>query len=667
MSRERAIHSLNLVPLFNLFDSEEKGLLAAHARERSFRMGESIVDENNQGEAFYIVIAGQARKIGISNDEEKNLGLLHPGEHFGEYVLFGGESLSSVIHVRASTDLQVLELSGPNFRKVIGQHPQLEKQLKAYISSDVIRAFLKNSTVFTHADHSAIRSLLTCLEVCEYSSSEYLVREGEKGESFYILESGSATVERGTDVVNRLYPGDFFGELALLTGGLRKASVRAVEPVRAYRLDKVDFDRLIAEFPVILESIRRISDHYGAEAMNIPLMRGLEAGDVGNEVSAAAELLLPSLEKRRARMGLGFWRRLRRSPRPALLQQSEMDCGPTCLTMIARHYGMNAGVNRMRERCNVGTEGTSMLMLVKTAESLGFQAQGIKATPAILRELSGPLILHWEGNHYIVVYEIRDDELVIVDPAIGYVETVPLPYVLEHWTGFVVTLKPTELLIELDDKERFWSRYIDYFRPYHKLFGSSLALAILLELGLLAFPIATQQIFDRVLETEGISLLNQLFIGLLLFVLVIAGGTAVRQLLVGRLAYRIDNVMLNGFYKHLFLLPYTYFVKRTSGDIITRVFENEKIRKLLTDHGFLFLLDGVSIVVYGILMFYYEAQLALITLAVIPLYMLLYGNLLRLMRRNVRKLSSHKGSLTRRLWRLSVLSRRLRLLLPNSV
>lgn len=251
--------------------------------------------------------------------------------------------------------------------------------------------------------------------------------------------------------------------------------------------------------------------------------------------------------------------------------------------------------------------------------------------------------MHWDGNHYIVVYEIRDHELVIVDPAIGYVETVPLSYVLEHWTGFVITLKPTEWLAELDDGERFWSRYIDYFHPYRKLFGSSFALAIFVELGLLAFPIATQMIFDNVLDTDGITLLNQLFIGLLLFVLVIAGGTAMRQLLVGRLAYRIDNVMLNGFYKHLFLLPYTYFVKRISGDIITRVFENEKIRKLLTDHGFLLLLDGLSIVVYGVLMFYYQAQLALITLAVLPLYMLLYGNLSPLMRRNVRKLSIAEG------------------------
>lgn len=632
-----SIQFLQHIPLFDVFTLEEKQLLAGQFQPRTYAMGQTIVERDGSSDAFYIILSGQARKIGVhAAGKETNLGLLQPGEHFGEHGLLDGHTAPPYM-IRASTELEVLRMTRRQFKEMVTQHPAMNKYFEDYISSDVIRSFLKNNTVLTHVDHAALRSLLDRLEVRVYGPEACLVREGDAGDAFYILKTGSALVEKGPEaaIVNRLYPGDFFGELALLSGEPRKATIRAAEQVTAFRLSKTDFDELIQKYPVILESIRRISAHYAVQAMTMveaPEEAGTETEPLGiDQVAAAASV-------RQAAFSGKPWSRWRWGRKyPVLLQQNEMDCGPTCLTMLARYYGLNASVNRMRERCNVGAEGTSMLGLIETLESIGFEAKGIKTTPALLHELTTPFIAHWNGHHYIVVYELREGSAVVADPALGYLDHVPLDVFGSHWSGYVITLKPAEPLPPLDDKEKLWTRYFGYFRPHRKLLGAALALSVTIELIFLSFPVITQQIFDRVLDSAGWSLLQLLTAAMIALVSFNVASIAVRQWLIGRLAFAIDHAMLDSFYRQLFRLPYAYFTKRTQGDILTRVYENEKIRRLLTDHAIELLLDLLTLLVYGGLMAYYHPPLALISLALMPLYLGLYAYILPQMRRNLRK------------------------------
>ncbi|SDC13758.1 ATP-binding cassette, subfamily B [Paenibacillus sp. UNCCL117] len=634
-SRMQVLHQ---IPLFDVFTSEEKELLAGQFQPATYAMGQTIVDRDVSPDSFYILVTGQARKIGISAaGKETNLGLLKPGEHFGEHSLLDDKTVPPYI-IRASTDLEVLRISRRQFKEMAADHPAIQKYVQDFVASDVIRSFLKNNTVLTHVDHAALRSLLDRLEVRTYAPEECLVREGDAGDAFYILKNGSALVEKGEEaaVVNRLYPGDFFGELALLTGQPRQATIRAAEPVTAFRLSKTAFDELIQTYPVILESIRRISAHYTAQAM-VMVKAPEEAEETGEAALSDAARPTDASEPAASLAGPSWRTWGRRRKYPALLQQNEMDCGPTCLTMLARYYGLNASVNRMRERCNVGAEGTSMLGLIETLESIGFEAQGLKTTSALLNELKTPFIAHWNGNHYIVVYEIGESGVVVADPAVGCLDTLPLAAFGSHWTGYVITLQPAGPLEPLDDQEQLWKRYLGYFRPYKKLLGSALGLSITIELVFLVFPVMTQQIFDRVLDTKDWSLLRMIMAAMLALIGFNIAGIAVRQLLIGRLAYLIDHAMLEQFYRHLFRLPYFYFTKRTSGDILTRVQENEKIRRLLTDHAIELLLDFLTLLVYGGLMVYYHPGLALVSFAFMPLYITLYAYLLPKIRRNLRK------------------------------
>ncbi|UJF33015.1 peptidase domain-containing ABC transporter [Paenibacillus hexagrammi] len=636
---ENSIDYLHNIALFDVFSVEEKLLLAHHMQRESYKMGQTIVDKDGSSDSFYIIVSGKARKIGHNAiGKETNLGLMQPGEHFGEHILLQ-EGTAPPFLIRASTDLDVLRISRVQFQQMITEHPTLDNYFREFISSDILRSFLKNNTVLTHVDHAAIRSLLDNLEVRTYEGSEYLVREGDDGDAFYILKSGTAWVEKGSEgtVVNRLYPGDFFGELALLTGEPRKASIRAAEPVTVFRLAKSDFDELIRRYPVILESIRRISAHYTANAM---LM--VDAPDEPESAAASDYVHIPDDDKLPSPFRMPSFKLWRRRY-PALMQQNEMDCGPTCLTMISRYHGMKASVNRMRERCNVGVEGTSMLGLIESADALGFETKGIKATTNLLSELPTPFIAHWNGNHYIVVYEVRGNSVTIADPGVGYLDTVTIESFGKHWTGYVITLEPTSRFTKMDEQESLWGRYMAYFKPFKKLMLSTLALSVMIELIFLIFPIMTQQIFDRVLNDVNLSLLHVLLIAMLTLTCVNTAGMTLRQLLLGRLAYVIDQSMLENFYRQLFRLPYTYFTKRTSGDILTRVYENERIRSLITDHAIELLLDVLTLFVYGGLMIYYHFGLALISLTLMPIYIGLYMYMLPKMRINFRKQMGAEG------------------------
>ncbi|TNJ63086.1 cyclic nucleotide-binding domain-containing protein [Paenibacillus hemerocallicola] len=633
---EYCLRFLHQIPLFDVFTTDEKQLLAGQFQPETFTMGQTIVDRDRSTDSFYIIVSGKARKIGMNTaGKETNLGLLQPGEHFGEHGLLDGEA-APPITVRASASLEVLRLGRPQFQNMVAQNPAIDNYFRQYISSDIIRTFLKNNTVLTHVDHAALRSLLDRLEVRTYEPGVCLVREGEVGDAFYILKAGSALVEIGPDAakVNRLYPGDFFGELALLTGEPRKATIRASEPVTAFRLSKTDFDELIRKHPVILESIRRISSHYTVNAMIM-----VETPEEAEPTAALPNDVDAPLKSEPTAILVNkpwkTWRRRRRFP--VLMQQSEMDCGPTCLTMISRYFGLNASVNRMRERCNLGAEGTSMLGLIETLESLGFAAKGLNTAGSLLKELSTPFIAHWNGNHYVVVYEVGENGLVVADPALGYIDTVSPDTFNKHWTGYVITMQPAGPLVPLDDKEMLWRRYLDYVRPSKKLLMSALGLSVTIELIFLIFPVMTQQIFDRVLDAANWPLLHMIMAAMLALVCFNTVSIAIRQTLIGRLAYAIDRSMLDSFYRQLFRLPYSYFTKRTSGDILTRVYENEKIRRLMTDHAIELLLDVLTLLVYGGLMAYYHIGLAAISFALMPLYISLYAYILPKMRRNLRR------------------------------
>ncbi len=107
---------------------------------------------------------------------------------------------------------------------------------------------------------------------------------------------------------------------------------------------------------------------------------------------------------------------------PFIQQPDAMDCGPTCLQMIARHYGRNYTLQTLRDRCNITRAGVSMLGISEAAESIGFRSRGVKiGFEKLSMDAPLPLIAHWNQEHFVVVYAIKKDKLFVADPAHGKV------------------------------------------------------------------------------------------------------------------------------------------------------------------------------------------------------------------------------------------------------
>jgi ATP-binding cassette subfamily B protein len=300
-----------------------------------FTLGQRVVRAGDDSDSFYVVYSGRARVIAInSTGDEVTVGTLTRGNSFGEQGLLSHSPRRFTI--RATSDLALLRLNKNDFESLLANHPTLREYFDKYISEISIRSFLKLCTVFSPLSADEIRTLLGSMELKQYLANTFIIREGETGDAFYILRSGSATVVKESDggkVLNHLKVGDSFGELALLTGQARAASIITSEASSVFRLEKSEFDRIVATAPRFKGAIVSVASGYSQIALaddEAQTDSTLRSGEELPEAPSTDEVYRPHRARR-------F---------PALMQLSETDCGAACLAMILRYYGKHVSINR---------------------------------------------------------------------------------------------------------------------------------------------------------------------------------------------------------------------------------------------------------------------------------------------------------------------------------
>ncbi|WP_409342241.1 peptidase domain-containing ABC transporter [Paenibacillus sp. MBLB4367] len=627
---------LDTIPIFQVLSPQEKGEVFASFEKLSFQMGDTIIQAGERGDSFYLILTGKVRMIGKDRDgKELNLGVMESGSHFGQEALLNEELQEHTL--RASTKLELLRLSRTAFMQMIDAHPELRGYLLEQLADDAMRKFLKRTALFAPLHHQELRSLLDNMIIKEYAPGQAIVSEGEAGDAFYILRSGKASVlkeSKGNRKLNEVKAGDFFGELALLTGDPRKASVVADEAVSVFCLVKNDFDKLIMKFPKVRETIIGIASVY---LQNADAPRNTKT-NVSAEDSAgyAAESMAEDAgqQKRQRDGGLRTWRIWNRFPER--IQQSELDCGPTCLSMIAQHYGKRLSIHRLREQAQVGLEGSTLFNLCKTAESIGFQAEAVRSSLKGLNEQTLPAIAHWKGNHYVVVVKVDERYVTVADPGIGLL-TYSHDDFLKGWTLNAVFLKPVDAFFAQEESMPSFGRYWAFFASRKQALFHIVWLTVLLQVINLALPLFTQQVIDRVLVGGNYDDLNVMLIVMLGVSLLTMLVQSIREWVIAGTFVKIDIDMIMSFYRHVFRLPMRYFATRKVGDILTRAGENQVIRHFLVTNSMNAVLNVMTIVVYIGIMFAYNVTLAWIALAFIPCFIALTLIVTPLMKRNSRK------------------------------
>ncbi|NJM74090.1 MAG: ATP-binding cassette domain-containing protein [Scytonema sp. RU_4_4] len=316
-----------------------------------------------------------------------------------------------------------------------------------------------------------------------------------------------------------------------------------------------------------------------------------------------------------------WWQRITRRY-PFFQQHSASDCGAACLVMIGHYWGKRFSVNRLREIANVDRNGTSLRGLAAAAESIGFATRPVKASLDKLAQQTLPAIIHWEGKHYIVVYEVTRKYVIVADPAKGQL-TLSHAEFKAGWIGYTLLLQPTALLKEAEEASiPFW-QFLELVKPHWLVLLEVFVASVLIQIFGLITPLFTQVLLDKVVVQRSSLTLNAVGLGLLIFSLFRVAMSGLRQYLLSHTANKIDLALIIGFINHTFRLPLSFFESRFVGDIISRVQENRKIQRFLTGDALSIVLDLLTVFIYLGLMFWYSWKMALLVLIIVPPFVLL--------------------------------------------
>lgn len=306
---------------------------------------------------------------------------------------------------------------------------------------------------------------------------------------------------------------------------------------------------------------------------------------------------------------------------PHFKQPDSKDCGPTCIKIISKFYGKNISVQELRNLSETTREGSSLLSLSNTAEKLGFRTLGAKLTIDALEEAPMPCILHWNSNHFVVLYKIKKRKFYISDPAFGLLE-YNINEFLEHWVGKTVSSENVEktegvaLLIETTPKfkdyeaieeKTFGFKYLfQYVKKYKKFLVQLIVGLVAGSLLQLVVPFLTQSVVDVGIKNQDI---NFIYLILVAQIFLFLGRTAIeiiRSWILLHLSTRINISLVSDFFIKLMNLPISFFDSKMTGDILQRINDHKRIEQILTTSSLSVLFSLTTFSVFSIVLIYYS-------------------------------------------------------------
>ena len=315
-----------------------------------------------------------------------------------------------------------------------------------------------------------------------------------------------------------------------------------------------------------------------------------------------------------------------------------MECGATCLRMIAKYYGKEYSAETMQRLCLVTREGVSMLSISDAAEYLGFRTVCGRITlEKVVEQRPFPYILHWNQEHFVVLYDVktrRDGEHIfcIADPGKNLLQldedTVRNAWISTRTRGeekgILMALQPTPAFYEKSDEKRRMERPFyflwGYMKPYKRYFVQlllGLALGSVLQL---IFPFLTQAIVDKGIEGKNLNLIYLILLGQLMLVASRASVDFIRRWILLHISTRVNISLLSDFLIKLMKLPMAFFDTKLVGDLIQRIQDHDRVERFLTAQTLSVMFSAFSFVVFGAVLLYYDLVIFLIFLFGSALY-----------------------------------------------
>jgi ATP-binding cassette subfamily B protein len=328
---------------------------------------------------------------------------------------------------------------------------------------------------------------------------------------------------------------------------------------------------------------------------------------------------------------------------PHYTQTESKDCGPTCLKIVAKHYGRVLNIQTLRELSETTREGSNLLTLSDAAESIGFRTLGVKLCVKDLQETPLPCILHWNKNHYVVLYKVmakrrwvmgkktnqspitnHQSTYCISDPAHGLLEYTQKEFI-KFWIGnnadettkegIVLLLEPTPNFYDKEDEDKdikkvfgfaMLSKYVLRYKAFIVQLIIGLFAGSLLQL---IFPFLTQSVVDVGIQNQNI---HFVYLVLIAQLFLFFGKTAlelIRSWIILHLSTRINISLISDFFIKLMNLPISYFDVRMTGDIMQRINDHHRIERILTTSSLSVLFSFINMIIMGAVLAYYNISI----------------------------------------------------------
>lgn len=323
---------------------------------------------------------------------------------------------------------------------------------------------------------------------------------------------------------------------------------------------------------------------------------------------------------------------------PHYPQFDEMDCGPSCLRMIAKYYGKSYTLDSLRGRCFITREGVSMLGISDAAEDIGFRTIGARISfEQLVKEANLPCILHWNKNHFVVCYKIKKykdgkTDLYIADPAsrkLVYHKDEFLKCWIsqeENLTGTVLLLEPGPMFADIVDESRSSRRNLIFFTkyliPYKRQFAQ-LIIGMIIGSGIqMIFPFLTQALVDVGIRDRNLGFITLILVSQLMLFVSQISVSFIRSWIMLHINSRVDIALISDFLMKLMSLSLRYFDTKMTGDIMQRIGDHARIKSFLMGSSVNIVFSFFSFIVFGTILGYYDLWILVIFLLGNTLYVI---------------------------------------------
>lgn len=597
---------LAAVEILSVFTAEELERLAAAVETRAYAFGDTICSAGDAAEGLYVIRAGSVRVFSEEHGKETSMGVRKAGEVFAEIAML--RSYRHELSARAALKTELWFIPRTAIEPVVARNPAALDFINNYVAVSsagglVARLFDLRGKVSKPELDDFVRSV----GVKRVGAGKEILKQGSRDDRrLYVVRQGEVrvVVHDSTDeyVLATLGPGEIFGERASLMRQEQPATVVAATDATVLVIPEKAAHFILernARFREVIEDrIRFLERELHRQKKLAERRKRPVVLDLASHPEAGGKVI-----KRFA------W----------VEQAEEMDCGAACLAMLCRHYGINMTLGKLRELANVTAQGATLDSLARAGEALGFGARGVQCTFDALLGFELPFIVHWEGYHYVVVYGVSPGQVWVADPAVGF-KKLSVEEFERGWSGTCLVFTPGEQLLQLTAARSPWLRFVGYLRPYKKiLLHLFLATFVIQMLGIVP-PLIIQNILDGVLVHQNVGLLHLLILGLAISTVFSQVMSTLRAYLSNYMVRNLDFSMMAQFFKHTMSLPYSFFAKRKTGDILARFSENQTIRAFLTESTVTTLLNLLMVFMYFTLLFFYNVKLTMLLIGfVIPI------------------------------------------------